>query len=52
MPKSWWFGYSGALADSASRLVEAMFAPRWRRRLSALAGRRGAKGVIFRGGRI
>jgi acyl-CoA reductase-like NAD-dependent aldehyde dehydrogenase len=50
--KSWWFGYSGELADSANRLVESMFAPRWQKRLSALTGRHGAKGVIFRSHRI
>jgi succinate-semialdehyde dehydrogenase/glutarate-semialdehyde dehydrogenase len=52
MPKSWWFGYSRELASSASRFVEGLFAPRWSRRLAALAGKRGARGLVFRGHRI
>jgi acyl-CoA reductase-like NAD-dependent aldehyde dehydrogenase len=50
--KPWWFGYSGELARSASRFVEGMFAPNWKRRLSAWARRRGARGVVFRRHRI
>jgi len=29
-----------------------MFAPSWRKRLGAMVGERGAKGVVFRRGRI
>lgn len=50
--KAWWFGYSARLADSAMSLVDALFAPRWSKRLRAMAGRNGARGVIFRGDRI
>jgi hypothetical protein len=52
VPKSWWFGYSEGLAASASRFVESMFARNWSHRLAALAGKRGARGVVFRGHRI
>jgi acyl-CoA reductase-like NAD-dependent aldehyde dehydrogenase len=52
LPKSWWFGYGGELAASAGRFVEAMFARRWSQRVRALAGRRGARGVVFRGHRV
>ncbi|HLV96969.1 MAG TPA: aldehyde dehydrogenase family protein [Candidatus Acidoferrales bacterium] len=52
IPKSWWFGYSGDLAGSAWRLVEAMFAPRWSRRLKAMTVRGGARSMIFRRHRI
>ena len=50
--KAWWFGYNSALAAAASSFVEAMFAPSWKRRLAAWAGRDGACGVIFRGDRV
>jgi acyl-CoA reductase-like NAD-dependent aldehyde dehydrogenase len=52
IPKSWWFGYSGELAASASSFVESMFAPQWRQRLKSLTRRGGARGVIFRRHRI
>jgi acyl-CoA reductase-like NAD-dependent aldehyde dehydrogenase len=50
--KSWWFGYNGELVESAARLVDALFAPRWGRRLKAMTARDGARGVIFRSHRI
>jgi Aldehyde dehydrogenase family len=50
--KSWWFGYSAELAASASLLVEGLFAPHWSRRVSALLGRPGGRGVVFRRHRI
>jgi succinate-semialdehyde dehydrogenase/glutarate-semialdehyde dehydrogenase len=52
MHKPWWFGYSAGLADAADGFVRAMFAPSWRKRLGAMVGERGAKGVIFRRGKI
>ncbi|HXW18812.1 MAG TPA: aldehyde dehydrogenase family protein, partial [Candidatus Acidoferrales bacterium] len=51
-PKSWWYGYSGNLAASADRFVDFLFAPRWRNRLAALGGPRGALGTILRKHRI
>ncbi len=51
-PKSWWYGYSESLAASADRFVEFLFAPRWRNRLAALGGSRGALGTILRKHRI
>ena len=51
-PKSWWFGYNSELANAADRFVEFLFAPRWRRRLSALARRQGAMATLFRGHRV
>ena len=52
VPKSWWFGYSNELLESAKRLVEGLFAPNWGRRLKSMAGRNSARGAIFRGNRI
>jgi acyl-CoA reductase-like NAD-dependent aldehyde dehydrogenase len=51
-PKSWWFGYNSELADAADRFVEFLFAPRWRRRMAALARTHGAMGTLFRKHRI
>ncbi|HUO33482.1 MAG TPA: aldehyde dehydrogenase family protein [Candidatus Acidoferrum sp.] len=50
--KSWWFGYSARLLDAARGFVDATFAPKGLRRLRAMAGRRGAAGMVFRGGKI
>jgi succinate-semialdehyde dehydrogenase/glutarate-semialdehyde dehydrogenase len=52
IPKSWWFGYTAGLTAAAGSLVRLLFAPTWRERLSAMAGKRGAKGVVFRRDRI
>ena len=50
--KSWWFGYTAELAAAAGSFVESLFAPNWKKRFSALANKRGARGVIFRRDRI
>jgi acyl-CoA reductase-like NAD-dependent aldehyde dehydrogenase len=50
--KSWWFGYNESLAVAADRFVDFLFAPRWTRRMAALASTRGALGTVFRGHRI
>lgn len=50
--KLWWYGYAGDLTDAAGSFVEAMFAPSWKRRLQAMLGKRGARGLIFRRNRI
>jgi len=50
--KSWWFGYTAELAAAAGSFVESLFAPSWKKRFSALANKRGARGVIFRRDRI
>jgi hypothetical protein len=50
--KSWWFGYSAELAVAADRFVDLLFARSWRRRSSALTSPQGARGVVFRRGRI
>jgi acyl-CoA reductase-like NAD-dependent aldehyde dehydrogenase len=52
VPKAWWFGYGGELAEPARRLVDAMFAPKWSRRLRAAFGRGGARRIVFRRHRI
>ncbi|MGH9734547.1 MAG: aldehyde dehydrogenase family protein [Candidatus Acidiferrales bacterium] len=52
IPKAWWFGYSARLADSARGFVDALFAPRWSKRLKAMLKRDGARGVVFRHHRI
>jgi len=51
-PKSWWYGYSEKIAASADRFVDFLFAPRWRSRMAALGGSRGALGTVFRKDRI
>jgi succinate-semialdehyde dehydrogenase/glutarate-semialdehyde dehydrogenase len=50
--KAWWFGYTSELAFAADRFVDLLFARSWRRRVSALASRRGARRLIFRRDRI
>jgi len=50
--KSWWFGYTAGLAAAAGAFVESQFAPNWRRRLTAMTKKHGARGVIFRRDRI
>jgi hypothetical protein len=50
--KSWWFGYTADLTAAAGGFVQSLFAPTWRARLRSMAGKRGAKGVIFRRDRI
>src|ERR1700720_1033305 len=50
--KPWWYGYSEDFAAAAGSLVEAMFAPSWKRRFQAMLGKRGARGLIFRRRRI
>jgi succinate-semialdehyde dehydrogenase/glutarate-semialdehyde dehydrogenase len=52
MHKPWWFGYTAGLAAAADGFVRAMFAPNWRKRLGAVTGARGAKGVVFRKDRL
>jgi acyl-CoA reductase-like NAD-dependent aldehyde dehydrogenase len=52
VPKSWWFGYSAALAAAAWAFADLLFARRWNRRASALLSREGARGLIFRRDRI
>jgi acyl-CoA reductase-like NAD-dependent aldehyde dehydrogenase len=51
-PKSWWFGYNENVAAAADRFVDFLFAPRWTRRMAALASPRGALGTVFRKHRI
>jgi succinate-semialdehyde dehydrogenase/glutarate-semialdehyde dehydrogenase len=46
--KPWWYGYSEDFAAAAGSMVEAMFAPSWKRRLKAMLGKRGASGLMFR----
>jgi succinate-semialdehyde dehydrogenase/glutarate-semialdehyde dehydrogenase len=50
--KPWWYGYSEDFAAAAGSMVEALFAPGWKRRLRAMLGRRGARGLISRRRRI
>lgn len=52
VPKSWWYGYNEELATAAGRFVEFLFAPRWHRRWSAIAKKRGALRTLFRGHRV
>jgi len=50
--KSCWFGYTAEVAATAGSFVELLFAPSWKKRFSALADKRGARGVIFRRDRM
>lgn len=52
VPKSWWFGYSAGLLGAARGFVDSLFAPTGLKRLRSLAGKSGAAGLVFRGGRI
>jgi acyl-CoA reductase-like NAD-dependent aldehyde dehydrogenase len=50
--KPWWYGYSEDFAAATGSVVELMFAPSWKRRLRAMVGKRGARGLISRRRRI
>jgi acyl-CoA reductase-like NAD-dependent aldehyde dehydrogenase len=50
--KPWWYGYSEDFAAAAGSVVELMFARSWKRRLQAMLGKRGARGLISRRRRI
>jgi acyl-CoA reductase-like NAD-dependent aldehyde dehydrogenase len=50
--KPWWYGYSKDFAAAAGSMVEALFAPSWKRRLQAMVGKHGARGLISRRRRI
>jgi acyl-CoA reductase-like NAD-dependent aldehyde dehydrogenase len=50
--KPWWYGYSEGFAAAAGSVVELMFSPSWKRRLQAMLGKRGARGLISRRRRI
>jgi acyl-CoA reductase-like NAD-dependent aldehyde dehydrogenase len=52
LAKPWWFGYTADLAAAADGFVRTLFAPSWRKKLGAMAGKRGAQGVVFRKDRI
>jgi acyl-CoA reductase-like NAD-dependent aldehyde dehydrogenase len=40
--KSWWYGYNEDLAVAAERLIEILFAPKWKRRWKALTSGKGS----------
>jgi acyl-CoA reductase-like NAD-dependent aldehyde dehydrogenase len=40
-PKAWWYGYNAGLAEAGDKLLDALFARRWRKRMESLAGARG-----------
>ena len=50
--KPWWYGYSEDFSAAAGSMVKALFAPSWKRRLQAMLGKRGARGLISRRRRI
>ena len=50
--KPWWYGYSEDFSAAAGSMVEALFAPSWKRRLQAMVGKRGARGLMSRRRRI
>ncbi len=52
MAKPWWFGYTAELATSADGFLRTLFAPSWTKKLGAVAGKRGAQGVVFRKDRV
>jgi succinate-semialdehyde dehydrogenase/glutarate-semialdehyde dehydrogenase len=49
IPKTWWYGYNRELLDAAGRILDALFAPRWSRKMRAAAK---SAGVLWRKGRI
>jgi len=49
IPKSWWYGYNRELLNSAGRILDALFAPRWARKMRATAK---SAGLLWRKGRI
>jgi len=49
IPKTWWYGYNRELLDAAGRILDALFAPRWTRKMRAAAK---SAGVLWRKGRI
>ena len=49
IPKSWWYGYNRELLGSAGRILDALFAPRWSRKMRATAK---SAGLLWRKGRI
>ena len=50
--KPWWYGYSEDFAAAAGSVVELMFAPSWKRRIRAMIGKSGARGLVFQRRRI
>ena len=48
LAKSWWFGYSGALADAADRFIQMFFAPSWKRRMNAALKGEGSLATLFK----
>ena len=50
--KPWWYGYSEDFAAATGSIVELMFAPSWKRRIRAMIGKGGARGLVFRRRRI
>jgi succinate-semialdehyde dehydrogenase/glutarate-semialdehyde dehydrogenase len=50
--KPWWYGYSEGFAAAAGSVVELMFVPSWKRRVRAMVGKHGARGLIFRRRRV
>ncbi len=50
--KPWWYGYSEDFAAATGSVVELMFSPSWKRRLQAMLGKRGARGLMSRRRRI
>jgi hypothetical protein len=52
LAKPWWYGYTPDLTAATNRLVDLLFARSWRRRISALTARQGARGAILRRDRI
>ena len=49
IPKTWWYGYNRGLLDSAGRILDALFAPRWARKMRATAK---SAAVLWRKGKI
>jgi acyl-CoA reductase-like NAD-dependent aldehyde dehydrogenase len=52
MAKPWWFGYTEQLAVAANSIIEALFAPTWKRRFAAMAKQSGLRRLIFRRDKI
>ena len=48
LAKSWWFGYSGALAEAADRFIQILFAPSWKRRMNAVVKGEGSLATLIK----
>jgi succinate-semialdehyde dehydrogenase/glutarate-semialdehyde dehydrogenase len=49
VPKAWWYGYNQSLLESAGRILDVLFAPRWMRKVRSLPR---TAGMLWRKDRV